>query len=415
MSCSLLAIQSLALPNHKEVQACGFFEAFNVYGLVTWAFKKLDLFASKGMGYYHAYWFIEMIRRNLLSIYDTILNKSKGYTFVDPEEAEKILKEGYEEIAGQEKAKKIGRDFVMGTLHLKKSAQMSGQDYNSCGIILLTGPSGVGKSKMARVLARALSTAPYVRVSAGDIDINDKKNSVVAQIFGGRRMLYGKSHSKDTEETNNLLQTIKRIPHLVIIIDEYDKINSPALDEVLRSAVDNGIVRILGEEVDLRNVTFILTSNELFALIKFTENSEGKSLSRTEKIDHPISAEFNKHNVDASRTIVERDKSAMNRITKVELVQLSELDHAKIAKMEFDRALLDYWKRYANTDLDLSDAYKSVAKETFHMDEQGRAIKILLFELIGTLSKNEKKIRGKKVKVYRDNEEERFVLVAPAD
>ena len=73
--------------------------------------------------------------------------------------------------------------------------------------------------------------------------------------------------------------------------------------------------------------------------------------------------------------------------------------------------ILEYWKKYANIDLDLSNIYGSVAKKASTMEEHGRAIRKLIRKLVGTLSKNEKKLKGKKVTVYYDDEEDQFVLV----
>ncbi len=453
----LLSAQTLALANSGGSQAFGIPSLWDLYDLGGWAIEKINAFSDKAVGYDHAYWFLSQMSEKASDWYDWLSNKAKAFTFRKPKDVERLLKEGFKRIKGQERAKKEVMNFALGISHEKNNALMRKEKRKGADIILFTGTSGCGKSMMARELAHALSTAPPVIISAGDVDINDKE-SIVSQIFGTRQKQYGDYRYQKPNEKNCLLLAIERIPHLVIIVDEYDKMYSPAFDEVLRAFSDNGTANLLGQKVDASNVTFILTSNESVRSAKpnkkadgkkdqangasvgvpekNTENATGqpkneenKPINSTppddananvpeESTENAAEQPKNEENkaidntpYDPSRTEVKRDVSAMNRYTHIEFDSLTNAEYVGIAKKEFEESLLKYWKKYANIDLDLSNIYESVAKKAATMEEHGRAIRKLIRKLVGTLSKNEKKLKGKKVTVYYDDEENQFVLV----
>ena len=433
----------------------------------------LDKFASRGWGYAYSVWFLRDMKYYADDFYDWLKHKLHRTNFREPLEAEKILKKGFKKIKGQSLAKEEVMDFALRVTNEKNEAQMNKRQRKGADIILMTGTSGCGKSMMAKELANAVSNAPAFVISSGDID-SKNKDSIVSQLFGQRQSNVGYGHAMaKTSEKNCLIAYIERVKHGVVIIEEYDKMHCESLDEVLRAFSDNGSAYVCGQKIDASNITFILTSNEskdsvqcktktkekevvqeqanskninsknetnndvknvnestfdinknelASSVVQKQANiknviSENKTNNNVEKVNEYIfniikskSASAETENKDLSRTSVHHDKSFMNRLTTVEFERLSLEDFEEIIKSEYGKSMPKYWKSYANITLDISGIFKPIAKKAISMDEHGRAPRKIMSKLTGLLSRESRKLKGKKVKVQYDEVENKFFL-----
>ena len=432
----------------------------------------LDKFASRGWGYAYSVWFLRDMKDYADDFYDWLKHKLYRTKFREPAETEKILKKGFEKIKGQNRAKEEVMDFALRVSNEKNEAQMNKRQRKGADIILMTGTSGCGKSMMAKELANAVSNAPAFVISSGDID-SKNKDSIVSQLFGQRQSNVGYGHAMaKTSEKNCLIAYIERVKHGVVIIEEYDKMHCESLDEVLRAFSDNGSAYVCGKKIDASNITFILTSNEskdsvqcktknkakevvqeqanaknvnsenetnnyvknvdesTFDITKNelasvvqdqanikNVNSENKTNNNVKNLNVSIfdivknkSASAETENKDLSRTSVHHDKSFMNRLTTVEFERLSLEDFEEIIKSEYGKSMPKYWKSYANITLDISSIFKPIAKKAISMDEHGRAPRKIMSKLTGLLSRESRKLKGKKVKVQYDELENKFFL-----
>lgn len=326
----------------------------------------------------------------------------------------------FAEIRGQEEAKRKVRSLVFGILHKKKNAELSGKKYSKGDVLYFYGPSRVGKSLMAEGLARhkilSTSTEPYY-ISASEIDKDSNKETVLDQLFGMNSYGgygyggyddyggYGGGGANAVKKPKNLVKYISENPNGVIIIDEYDKMWSPALDEVFRTIVDKGTANVKGQKIDCSGMTFILTSNECNASVQGGNQYSG------EDIDDGT----------GSRTFIKHDKSFLNRIKPVEFKNLDAKSYEQIARTEMQTDLVDYWNNpeIAGLDVVISDAaYKGMAKSVEKRNEGASHVKTLIdllqMEVTDIVLKGELKqkdyYRGKKLFVEFEPNGDRFIV-----
>ncbi len=325
------------------------------------------------------------------------------------------LKYLFEEVKGQEKAKEQVKSIVYGILHRKNQAKLSGKKYNRGDVLYFTGPSGVGKSLMATGLAKykilTSNTEPF-QISASEVD-KESSRTAIDQLFGldtfgyGGYDDYGQSGNRIIATPKNLVKYLNNNPDGVVIIDEYDKMWSPNLDEIFRTITDHGVINVKGKTIDCSGITFILTSNESTKSIQ-----GGNQASETaEEIDDGT----------GSRTKIKHDKSFINRLQPVEFSNLSSEEYIKIIQKEFKEELIGYWADPEVNGIEIvmdDKCLKNMAKNVEAKNKGARHITKLQSDLFRDISikvfdaeeKEKDFYRGKKIFVEFNPENEQFIL-----
>ena len=121
------------------------------------------------------------------------------------------------------------------------------------GSFIFLGPTGVGKTQLAKVLARFLfdSTDNLVRIDMSEY----MEKFSVSRLVGAPPGYVG------YEEGGQLTEKIRRRPYSVVLLDEIEKAH-PDVFNILLQVLDEGqLTDSLGRRVDFRNTIVILTSN----------------------------------------------------------------------------------------------------------------------------------------------------------
>ncbi len=121
------------------------------------------------------------------------------------------------------------------------------------GSFIFLGPTGVGKTEMARALAEFLFDSEQALIR---IDLSEyMEKHAVARLIGAPPGYVG------YEEGGQLTEAVRRRPYAVVLLDEIDKAH-PDLFGVLLQVLDDGrLTDGKGRVVDFKNVALILTSN----------------------------------------------------------------------------------------------------------------------------------------------------------
>jgi ATP-dependent Clp protease ATP-binding subunit ClpC len=121
------------------------------------------------------------------------------------------------------------------------------------GSFIFTGPTGVGKTEMAKVLARFLFDSEDNLIRIDMSEYMEKFN--VSRLVGAPPGYVG------YEEGGQLTEKVRRKPYSVVLLDEIEKAH-PDIFNILLQVLDEGVLTdSLGRRVDFKNTILIMTSN----------------------------------------------------------------------------------------------------------------------------------------------------------
>ena len=165
-------------------------------------------------------------------------------------ESQKLLKmrdELHKSIIGQDKAiDSISKSIQRARMGLKSHKK-------PIGVFLFLGPTGVGKTELAKVLANYLFSHTDSLIK---IDMSE-----YGERFSISRLIGAPPGYVGYEEGGELTEKVRRNPYSVILFDEFEKAHLD-VSNLLLQLFDEGILTDgLGRKVDFRNTIIIMTSN----------------------------------------------------------------------------------------------------------------------------------------------------------
>ncbi len=165
-------------------------------------------------------------------------------------ETEKLLKLGellHQRVIGQDEAVEAVADAVL-------RARSGIKDPNRpIGSFLFLGPTGVGKTELARTLAATLfdDDANLIRIDMSEY----MEKHTVARLIGAPPGYIG------YEEGGQLTESVRRRPFSVILFDEIEKAHHDVFNVLLQVLDDGRLTDSQGRTVDFKNTVLIMTSN----------------------------------------------------------------------------------------------------------------------------------------------------------
>ncbi|KAB2337195.1 ATP-dependent chaperone ClpB [Cytobacillus depressus] len=165
-------------------------------------------------------------------------------------EREKLLRlEGilHERVIGQNEAVELVSDAVL-------RARAGIKDPNRpIGSFIFLGPTGVGKTELAKALAASLfdSEEHIIRIDMSEY----MEKHAVSRLIGAPPGYVG------YEEGGQLTEAVRRQPYSVILLDEIEKAHPEVFNILLQMLDDGRITDSQGKAVDFKNTVIIMTSN----------------------------------------------------------------------------------------------------------------------------------------------------------
>jgi ATP-dependent Clp protease ATP-binding subunit ClpB len=165
-------------------------------------------------------------------------------------EKEKLLRLGevlHERVIGQEEAVQLVSEAILRARAGIKDPR------RPVGSFLFLGPTGVGKTELAKTLAETLfdSEAAMIRI---DMSEYMEKHSV-ARLIGAPPGYVG------YDEGGQLSEAVRRKPYAVVLFDEIEKAHPDVFNVLLQVLDDGRITDAQGRTVDFKNTIIIMTSN----------------------------------------------------------------------------------------------------------------------------------------------------------
>ncbi len=149
----------------------------------------------------------------------------------------------------------IGQDAAVGAVAnaVRRSRAGLADPDRPLGSFLFLGPTGVGKTELARTLAAFLfdDEQALVRIDMGEFQ---EKHSV-SRLIGAPPGYVG------YEDAGQLTEAVRRRPYRVILLDEVEKAHPDVFNVLLQLLDDGRLTDGQGRTVDFRNVVVIMTSN----------------------------------------------------------------------------------------------------------------------------------------------------------
>jgi ATP-dependent Clp protease ATP-binding subunit ClpB len=149
----------------------------------------------------------------------------------------------------------VGQDeAVTAVANAIRRARAGLQDPNRpLGSFLFLGPTGVGKTEMARALAEFLFDDEHALVR---IDMSEyQEKHTVSRLVGAPPGYVG------YDEAGQLTEAVRRRPYAVVLFDEIEKAHSEVLNVMLQLLDDGRLTDAKGRTVDFKNTVVIMTSN----------------------------------------------------------------------------------------------------------------------------------------------------------
>jgi ATP-dependent Clp protease ATP-binding subunit ClpB len=165
-------------------------------------------------------------------------------------EREKLLRIDevlHERVVGQDEAVQLVADAIIRARSGIKDPR------RPIGSFIFLGPTGVGKTELAKSLAAALFDTEENMVR---IDMSEyQERHTVSRLVGAPPGYIG------YEEGGQLTEAVRRRPYSVVLLDEVEKAHSEVFDILLQVLDDGRLTDGQGRTVDFRNTILILTSN----------------------------------------------------------------------------------------------------------------------------------------------------------
>jgi ATP-dependent Clp protease ATP-binding subunit ClpB len=223
------------------------------------------------------------------------------------------------------------REAVVAVSNAVRRARAGLQDPNRpMGSFLFLGPTGVGKTELAKALASFLFADEHAILRIDMSEFMEKHS--VSRLLGAPPGYVG------YEEGGVLTEAVRRRPYQVILFDEVEKAHPDVFNVLLQVLDDGHLTDGQGHKVDFKNTLIILTSNlgsEVLASLKDGETSEKVRDQVMEVVKKSFRPEFLTR-LDEVLLFRRLARSDMGQIVEIQLRHLETILKDKKITLDMD-------------------------------------------------------------------------------
>ena len=236
-------------------------------------------------------------------------------------EAEKLLQMEdrlHEHIIGQDEAIKAISDAI------RRARSGLKDPRRPIGSFIFIGPSGVGKTELAKALAEFMfdDADALVRIDMSEY----REQHTVSRLFGAPPGYVG------YEEGGQLTEAVRRRPYRVILFDEIEKAHPEVWNALLQILDDGRLTDGQGRIVDFRNSVLIMTSNLGTEFVRksgslgFLQRSgDAEDRQQDEKIEKALKSTFRPEFLNRIDEIITFSPLSLEQVSEIVDLQMKEV------------------------------------------------------------------------------------------
>mgnify|MGYP004504764679 FL=1 len=238
----------------------------------------------------------------------------------------------HKRVIGQNEAVKVVSDAI------RRNKAGLNDPNRPLGSFMFIGPTGVGKTELAKTLA--------------DFLFNDEKAltridmSEYMEKFSVSRLIGAPPGYVGYDEGGQLTEAVRRRPYSVILFDEVEKAHPDVFDVLLQVLDDGRLTDGQGRVVDFKNTIIIMTSNLGSNLIlEAGENNETDSSKLKGEIDSLLKSTFRPEFLNRIDEIVmfnRLDRSCIGGIVKIQLERVTKRLEDRRISIKFDDSAVNF-------------------------------------------------------------------------